>query len=170
MIEQLQRSLPPGWKTTLLAVDGAVVAADLRQLARMPADATHLFISAGGNNALGESSILTEVACTVGEALFLLHEIQARFQNEYHSLLHKVLALGKPTVVCTVYDAIPDLGPAEKIALGFFNEIILRSAFLGRLPVIDLRLVCSGAWTTRPFRPLSRQSWGVPRSPGSSPM
>ena len=48
----------------------------------------------------------------------------------------------KPTAVCTVYDAIPGLGPAELTALGGFNEVILREAFAAGLPVIDLRLVC----------------------------
>jgi hypothetical protein len=53
-----------------------------------------------------------------------------------------LLEPGKPAAVCTVYDAIPGLGPAERAALAGFNEIILRVAFSAGLPVVDLRIVC----------------------------
>jgi hypothetical protein len=58
-------------------------------------------------------------------------------------MLRQVLSLGKPTVVCTVYDAIPDLGRAEHTGLCVFNEVILREAVRAGVPVIDLRLICS---------------------------
>src|SRR5207248_1145455 len=116
-----------------------------RQLARLPADASHLFVSVGGNDALGESSILREPACTVGEALDLLHQVQTRFRDDYRKMLQVVLRVGKPTTVCTIYDAIPGLGPAERVALAGFNEVILREAFPAGLAVIDLRLVCDHA-------------------------
>jgi hypothetical protein len=57
-------------------------------------------------------------------------------------MLQALAGIGKPTAVCTVYDAIPGLGAAEQSALAGFNEVILREALLARLPVIDLRLVC----------------------------
>src|SRR6476659_6170002 len=63
VIEQLRRSLPVGWRATLLAVDGHVTNDVERQLCRLPADATHLVVSVGGNDALAESGILRE---TVG--------------------------------------------------------------------------------------------------------
>src|SRR5690348_7040471 len=81
VIEQLQRSLPPGWRASLLAVDGDVVSGVAAQMRRLPADATHLFVSAGGNDALGESSILREPVSSVGAALELLREVQARFHD-----------------------------------------------------------------------------------------
>jgi hypothetical protein len=56
VVAQLRQSLPTGWQATLSAVDGAV-ATDVRgQLAQMPASATHLVISAGGNDALRAES------------------------------------------------------------------------------------------------------------------
>jgi hypothetical protein len=58
-------------------------------------------------------------------------------------MLDALLAVGKPATVCTVYDEIPGLGPAEKAALAGFNEIILREAFSVSVPVIDLRLICN---------------------------
>jgi hypothetical protein len=143
--EQVRRSLPPGWRVTLLAVDGHTTEDVPGQLARLPADATHLFVSAGGNDALGESSILGEVACTVGEALGLLQEVRERFRRDYRAMLQALLGTGKPAAVCTVYDAIPEMGAAERAALAGFNEVILREAFQAGLPVLDLRLVCDRA-------------------------
>ena len=142
VIEQLRQALPRGWLASLLAVDGHITEDVVNQLKDLPADATHLVVSAGGNDALGESSILSDAACTVGEALCLIHEVRTRFRNSYRAMLEALSAIGKPTAVCTVYDAIPGLGPTEQAALAGFNEVILREAFLAALPVIDLRLVC----------------------------
>lgn len=141
VIEQLRRALPRGWSTTLLAVDGHTTEDVPKQLRRLPADATHLVVSAGGNDALGESGILGEAAATVGEALEVVQGVRDRFGRSYAAMLQALAAVGKPAVVCTIYDAIPRLGPAERAALAGFNEVILRLAFLARLPVIDLRLV-----------------------------
>lgn len=142
VVEQVRGSLPPGWKASLLAVDGNVTNDVTSQLARLPSDATHLFVSAGGNDALGQSGILTQVARTVGDALSFFQEVRIRFRRDYHEMVHALLGAGKPVAVCTVYDAIPDLGPAQQAALAGFNEVILREAFLAGLPVLDLRLVC----------------------------
>ena len=141
-IDQLRQALPRGWLASLLAVDGHVTEDVANQLKSLPADATHLVVSAGGNDALGESSILNEAVCTVGEALNLIHEVRARFKASYRAMLRALDVVGKPTAVCTVYDSVPGLGPAEEAALAGFNEIILREAFAAGLPVIDLRLVC----------------------------
>jgi hypothetical protein len=142
VIDQLRQALPRGWQASLLAVDGHVTEDVPNQLKRLPADATHLVVSAGGNDALGESTVLSEAACTVGDALGLLHDIRARFRQAYRTMLHALAGVGKPTAVCTVYDAIRGLGSAEQTALAGFNEVILREAFSAGLPVIDLRLVC----------------------------
>jgi hypothetical protein len=142
VIDQLRQALPRDWKATLLAVDGHITEDVANQMKDLPPDATHLVVSAGGNDALGESSILNEAACTVGEALGLFAEIRTRFRNSYRSMLRVLSECGKPFAVCTVYDEIPGLGPAEQAALAGFNELILREAFSAGLPVIDLRLVC----------------------------
>jgi lysophospholipase L1-like esterase len=142
VIEQVRRGLPQGWQASLLAVDGHTSEDVANQLAALPSDATHLFVSAGGNDALGESGILNEAACTVGEALAIVHDLRTRFRRAYRAMLRALSEAGKPTAVCTVYDAIPGLGPADQAALAGFNEIILREAFRAGLPVIDLRLLC----------------------------
>jgi hypothetical protein len=142
VIEQLRKRLPPGWQATLLAVDGHTTEEVPGQLARLPINATHLVVSAGGNDALGESGILNEVACTVGEALGLLGTARARFRASYRAMLAALVATGKPVAVCTVYDAVPGLGDEERTALASFNEVILREAPAAGLPIIDLRLIC----------------------------
>jgi lysophospholipase L1-like esterase len=142
VIEQLRQVLSREWKATLLAVDGNITEDVADQLKDLPHDATHLVVSAGGNDALGESSILSEAASTIGEALGLISEVRARFRISYRSMLKVICERGKPAAVCTVYDLIPGLGPAEQAALAGFNEIIMREAFSEGLPVIDLRLVC----------------------------
>jgi len=144
VVEHLGKSLPPGWRATLLAIDGSVAADVVSQLGRVPADATHLVVSAGGNNALDHSNfILHEPASSFAEVLTQLGIIRAEFQQEYRGMLRQVQSLGKPTVVCTIYDSIPDLGRAEHTGLCVFNEVILREAVRARVSVVDLRLVCT---------------------------
>src|SRR5436189_225341 len=107
VIDQVRQSLPRGWQATLLAVDGHITEDVANQLRGVPADATHLVVSAGGNDALGESPILGEAVCTVGEALCTIHELRTRFRNSYRGMLAALAGVGKPVAVCTVYDAIP---------------------------------------------------------------
>jgi hypothetical protein len=142
VIDQVRQILQAGWHATLLAVDGHITEDVINQIRDLPADATHLIVSAGGNDALGETSILGEAACTVGDALGLIHEVRVRFRHLYRAMLNSLSSVGKPTTVCTVYDSIPGLGLPEQAALAGFNEVILREAFLAGVPVIDLRLVC----------------------------
>lgn len=154
VIEQVRSSLPAGWRATLLAVDGQMAGDVGRQLQRLPADATHLVVSVGGNDALGESGIVRESVGSVLEALAVLHETLAQFTSDYQAMLWQMLAREKPTTLCTVYDAIPGLATEERMALGAFNEVILRTAFRAGLPVIDLRLVCTEASDYSPLSPI----------------
>lgn len=141
--EQVRRALPRDWKVTLLAVDGHCTEDVATQLTRLPDDASHLFVSVGGNDALGASWILNEPVHSVDEALRLMDDLREQFAVKYRAMLNSLLATGKPAVVCTVYDQVPGLRPAERAALAGFNETILREAFASRVGVIDLRLVCN---------------------------
>jgi len=146
VVEHLRRCLPASWKATLLARDGAGTAEMARQLDRMPADATHLVVSVGGNDALDHSGLLLhEPAGSFAEVLGRLADIRDRFRQDYRAVLQGVLGLGKPTAVCTVYDAIPGLDRVEAAGLCLFNDAILREAFRAGVPVLDLRLVCTEA-------------------------
>lgn len=153
VIEQVRRSLP-GWHATLLAVDGHVTSDVAGQLTDLPTDATHFVISVGGNDALGESPLLGEAACTVADAIAMFGEVQSRFRQTYAGMLRSVLTLQKPTGVCTIYDAIPGLEDVAKTALALFNDVILREAFVTGSPVIDLRLVCDSPDDYSPLSPI----------------
>ena len=143
VIDQLRQSLPRDWVASLLAVDGHITEDVANQLKALPKDATHLVVSAGGNDALGVSSSVGEVVGTVGVALSIIQAVRMRFQLSYRAMLKALSAIGKPIAVCTIYDCVPGLGTAEQAALAGFNEIILREAFLAGVPIIDLRLICT---------------------------
>ncbi len=145
VIHQLRARLGAEWKATLLAVDGDVTADVERQLAGTPRDASHLVVSVGGNDALGSSSILAEPARSVAEAVGRLAEAQSRFARAYGRMVDRVVARRLPTALCTIYDShYPE--PQKRLVvagLALFNDVISRAAFAHRLPLIDLRLICT---------------------------
>jgi hypothetical protein len=145
VVKQVQARLPQGWRATLCAVDGAVTASVERQMERVPPDASHLVVSAGGNDALRNSGILREQARSVAEVISRFAGVQDEFARSYRAMLDRVLDRRLPTALCTIYDArFPD--PQEQrlvvTALSIFNDVITREAFTRRLPLIDLRLIC----------------------------
>jgi len=147
VVTHLAGRLPAPWQATLAAVDGAVIADVVRQLARVPADATHLVVSAGGNDALGHADLLDRRASSSAQVLGWLADAVDGFEARYRQMLARVLRLGLPVTVCTVYNG--NLGPpAQRLAttaLAVFNDAILRLAAEHRLPVIELRHVCQKA-------------------------
>ena len=145
VVRQLRDVIPLSWKASLLAVDGAVTRGVPSQLARLPADATHLVLSVGGNDALGASFVLDQNVHTVAEAVSLLEVAQSRFASDYQAAIDAVLERGLPTAVCTIYDTPPS-DPRQRIiktALSVFNDVITRAAFSRGLPLVDLRLICN---------------------------
>lgn len=145
VVHQLARHLPTEALATLLARDGAIVDDVHRQLNAIPADATHLVLSAGGNDALGHIGIIGERAAGMQQALERLHAMRAEFAGRYRRLVDAVLRRGIATAVCTIYEGnLPESEQrAASAALTMFNDAILRAAFETRVDVIDLRLVCS---------------------------
>jgi lysophospholipase L1-like esterase len=146
IVRQVQRRLAHGSKATLRAVDGGTTEDVREQLRHLPADATHLIVSAGGNDALGYIDFLGASARTTAEALLGLAAIAAEFEGRYRDMLTEVLAHGLPTAICTIYyPRFPDLD-LQKIALmglTVFNDCITRAAFTHGLPLLDLRFVCT---------------------------
>jgi lysophospholipase L1-like esterase len=143
VIQHVQRLLAGGWRATLVAVDGATISSIERQLERIPADATHLVLSVGGNDVLGKSSfILSEPTHSYAAALTGLATIRDEFAREYRQMLADVRRRELPLAVCTIYDAVPVLSPAETAGLAIFNDVITRQAFAAGATLIDLRLVC----------------------------
>jgi hypothetical protein len=148
VVAQLQSALPAGWSATLCAVDGAVIADVGRQLTRVPRDATHLVVSAGGNDALGHADLLTRPARSAAEVLAQLGDAGRAFEERYRGMLALVLRRGLPVTVCTIYNGNfgdPLMQKVASTALTVFNDAILRAAIGTRTAVIDLRLVCDQA-------------------------
>jgi hypothetical protein len=159
--ERLQRRLPPGDKATMLAVDGAITCDVGQQLASVPNDATHLAISAGGNDALGAGSVLMEAAMSVSDALDKLALVQASFRRDYQAMLELLAPYRLPMVVCTIYDAIPGLEPAAVTALDLFNDVIIRSGVSNGCDVLDLRLLCSDSGDFSAVSPIEPSAVGA---------
>jgi hypothetical protein len=144
VVRQLGGKLPFQAKATLLAVDGAVTRGVHSQLARIPAEATHVAVSAGGNDALGASFILGQSVGDVAEAVSMLEVAQSRFAADYEEMADAVLGLGLPTAFCTIYDTPPS-SPDQRVirtALSVFNDAITRAVFRRGAALIDLRLIC----------------------------
>ena len=141
--EQLRRALPRDCKVTLLALDGAVAMDMGGQVQHAPADATHLIISVGGNDALSNAWMINETGGTIREAFSQLAQAQQKFRRDYHNSLQAVLGRGLATAVCTIYDGVPGLEREELTALSVWNDVILREAFAAGVPVLDLRLICA---------------------------
>jgi lysophospholipase L1-like esterase len=143
---QLQDLVAHGWRATLNAVDGAMLTDIASQLHRLPPDATHLVISAGGNDALFESGVLDENATSVAVALEKLAAIRDGFRQRYTTMLQAALGRDLPTAVCTIYE--PRFPEANRrrlaaTALTLLNDCITREAFSLGVTLIDLRLICN---------------------------
>jgi hypothetical protein len=146
VVRQVLQRLPQGSKATLAAVDGSTIGDVRRQLRRVPADATHLVLSVGANNALGSSDFLGAPALSTAEALSDLADFGDEFERGYLAMLTDVLAHELPTAICTVYyPRFPDasLQKVAVAALTVFNDCIVRAAFAHGLPLLDLRLICT---------------------------
>ncbi len=160
VVEHVQQHLPAGDRVSLVAVDGNITVDVLRQIERMPRDATHLAISVGGNDALQASGILQESFLETEQLFRELAEIQDSFANDYRTMLRAVLAQDRPTVVCTIYDSIPGMQRWQLAALSNFNDTIIREAALVGVPVLDLRPICYEASDYAPISPIEPSTSG----------
>ena len=144
--EHLRSLLDEGDRVTMLAVDGHTsVDTSGEQLDRIPDDATHLVLSVGGNDALGYVGLLQQPVDTVAAGIALIGTGVREFEATYPVCLDGVLERELPTVVCTIYNGDFPLDQREVIrtAVRLFNDVILQAASDRRVPVIDLRQVCS---------------------------
>lgn len=147
VVTHLRGVLPAGWKATLLAVDGAVTDGVASQLSGMPADATHVVISAGGNDALGASGLLEQPCHTVAEAVGRLASLRVSFRQRYERMLSQVASrcpAGAAILVASIYDSNHPEPCQSLITTGLcaFNDGITRAAFARRYGLIDLRVLC----------------------------
>ena len=145
VVTHLRRLLPPDWRATLSAVDGAVIDDVPRQLVGMPADTTHLVLSVGGNDALRHADLLDKPASSSAQVLGWLDDAARAFERRYRQMLATVLARALPVTLCTIYNG--NLGPPAQrratVALAVFNDVIVQAATEHRLSFIELRQVCT---------------------------
>jgi hypothetical protein len=146
VVEQLGALLSGSGRATLLARDGSIISSVGAQLASVPADASLLVISAGGNDALRATAVFETPTHTVGDAVIELRTIVREFAANYEAMLDRATTTSLPTVLCTIYDVQFDddrLGEVGNTALGLLNDAITRAAARRLLPVLDLRVMFS---------------------------
>lgn len=150
--EHLNSLLPADSRVSLLAVDGAQIRDIPYQLDTCPADATHIVLSVGGNDAAMDIGVLDRPVSTVSEALAMLHEATEAFDEAYRSALQAVIDTGRPVTVCAIYNG--DFGSPSPLLLGggqsiitmalrLWNDCIVQAALDHACPVVDLRRVCT---------------------------
>jgi lysophospholipase L1-like esterase len=111
----------------------------------LPPDATHLVISAGGNDALLNVGILDAPARSAADTLAQLADLADLFEADYAAMLSRVRDRALPFLICTIYNGNFEDRTMQRLAataLAVFNDVILRQAIELRIPVIDLRAVC----------------------------
>jgi hypothetical protein len=149
VLAHLRELLPGGWKASLRAVDGAVTNDVVGQLADLPADATHLALSVGGNDLLGIAGHMLWTPVSVSSEVFvLLARAMDEFESRYRIAVEACLSKRLPLVVCTIYNgnfADQEFQVMARVAVAAFNDAILRLVLEKGLVAIDLRLVCEVA-------------------------
>ncbi len=160
VIDQVQQRVPPGWRASLLAVDGDTSADVTQQLKRLPPDASHLVLSVGGNDALGCLNLMGTPVSNLMDALGVLAEWQRVFQVSYAGAVTELLDLKLPLIACTIYDSVPGMPTALMTALSLFNDVIVREAMRYGLPVLDLREILTEVADYSVVSPIEPSSQG----------
>jgi len=144
VLSKLRARLPQDAGASLRAVDGAVIEAVTRQLQSLPEGATHVVISAGGNDALRYAPVLLQGARSMPDAVGRIADLQDDFRAKYRAMLDAAQRHGRPVAVCTIYDVqLIDLTQRRlaATALSVLNDVITREAVRRRMPIIDLRVI-----------------------------
>lgn len=144
VIDHLRAMLPPRWQATLCAVDGATTRSVGQQFGRVPASASHVVMSLGGNDALGNVDLLDRRVASSAEALRLLGQRLDHFERSYLSALDALVGLDRAATVCTIYNGNfeRDMAAITSVALMTFNDVIIRAASARGVDIIELRQVC----------------------------
>ena len=140
------RAALPEVAVEMRAVDGAVArdVAERLDATPLPDDAA-VFLSCGGNDALGRIQLLDPgQQMAFPEAMVVLRTVREAFRAEYAPLLARLA--GRRVMVCTIYN--PNFTgteasfqePAEG-ALSAFNDVIQSEALAQGFDVLDLRRI-----------------------------
>ena len=145
--EHLLAMIPSGWNATLCAVDGDTTQGIARHVEGAPMSATYLFVSVGGNDALMNLNMLSDLTESGPALLETLSQVAAGFRSDYRRAIDAALALEKPVCVCTIYNGNlePSIAPAARAAVAVFNDVIYATANEKHLGVIELRSICHQA-------------------------
>jgi len=133
------------WRVSLLARDGSLTSEVEQQIERIPDNATHLVLSAGGNDALMDESLLNASVDSVAEALRIFAAPVEMFTESYRRLLIQLRSFHLPITVCTIYNGnLPDTTalPA-RMALMLFNDVIQRTGRAANATLLELRSICT---------------------------
>lgn len=159
VISQVRELLPEGARASLLAVDGSTTAEVRSQVERVPASASHLVLSVGGNDVLRSPGFLYAPARSTDEAVTALADLSQAFEDGYRRAVAACRSLPLPLVLCTIYNGCFPDAKFQRLAstvLMVFNDVILRVGIEFGLSMIDLRLVCSSpADYANPIEPSS---------------
>jgi lysophospholipase L1-like esterase len=134
-----------GCRATLLAVSGSRLADVARQASRIPADATHLLVSAGGNDILDLGRQLRSEPGNLLQRVGRMGGMLGEFRQRYSAACHGIAAHGLPAALCTIYEpplGDPLLRQLGSAALHMINSAIETEARACGLEIIDLRVVC----------------------------
>lgn len=163
VIAQLRRDLQAGWKATKVAVDGDKIDDVRRQVKTLPADATDLIVSVGGNDALGHSDLLSQVGAP-SDLPRVLYGPVAKFRAKYAAMLDLLTPISVRLKVCTIYTAIPFEKPLWRAfapaAIGVFNQAILDEAGVREIPVLRLDELCVEASDYSALSPIEPSAKG----------
>jgi hypothetical protein len=144
VVAHLRQVLPASWRATLAAVDGACARDLAAQVRKVPPGATHVAVSIGGNDVLTNSDVLRTPVASTAEALNLLAERLAAFEETYRAAMARVVELKRETMICTIYNGNLAGNDARvaRVALTTFNDVILRVGVEYGLTILELRTIC----------------------------
>jgi hypothetical protein len=142
------RQLLPAWTVSLLAAEGAAMAAVPAQAQRLPGDADLVVLSVGGNDAMEHVDLLQQPAQSSGETLDALIRMVEEFDGAYDRVVKTVRNRAPRVVLCTIYEP-PLIGKntaaRARVLLTLLNDRILRTAYRWGVDVLDLRAICTSS-------------------------
>jgi lysophospholipase L1-like esterase len=145
VVAHLRAMIPATWRASLLARDGATIADLGRQLRAIPADASHVVISVGGNDMLRHIDLLSLTVSSCAEALEAFASRVGAFEEAYRDAVAGAATPSRQAVLCTIYNGAlnQDLARIARIGVAIFNDVILRTAIDLRIEALELRSVCN---------------------------
>ena len=140
------REAMPDHECVLHAVDGAVTEDVItRQIPSISTDTKVVFVSSGGNDALQYADVLYEGFAA--ETLQRLHQAQTDFADVYRRMVVSLKELETSIAVFTIYSGnFPDetVQRGATVAISIFDDVIYRTRNELRVPVTEMRDICSG--------------------------